>query len=673
VSPSDLILAGVPVVFPDVAKKADIDSAAKHFAKAWGVPPEAASALAAALVDPGAEKVAVDAGDPNDHLQSIETPSGRFLLCHRARVWSCRVSADGGNGRSRYALQTKPGGGGTRPWPIGEHIGPAVVEYMPDQVGDMVVAVQESAKVIRSPELLIQIGRNPRGIWNPPVIVLAKAVSGGDERWFLHTIEGSTRVEACHELTYVAPGAPLDRAAAPLDHLREVHEQLLDLFNEKPASARSLAAARAAAMPALIVVAAIEENQTPIASGFPALVNDYVESVHVQPRPFDDLAQSNVLGERLLLTLLERGALAAEEAAALLGRGPTAVGKASVRAARLVQLVCDPQNDGVVRDLAVTEDGRRLTRGRRAALIGPLVVRQFAAPAETADRALIRPFTPDRLTESWTLSEVSAAELRSACIDAHEKGESSSDHIAELMARGGPALCAAGVLLSDQGSTVKGISELRGSVDKVVVGLAKSKGGINVLADAVAWADGERSERPRQFTIDGEIKKDGNGDVLHFSPAWEKGNMGIRALAFTQGEIPKAGGGGGGGGGPPPPKTPEQSYEATEEALIESLLRAEAGLTDLVAIKDEQGRRLLDRLGLRAAAVYEQLPSRLVKIHARYGNDDPLAEMDDDELPDDDAELEDEGDDDEEEFDDSDDIEDEGVGGPKEGAHEEEE
>ena len=54
----------------------------------------------------------------------------------------------------------------------------------------------------------------------------------------------------------------------------------------------------------------------------------------------------------------------------------------------------------------------------------------------------------------------------------------------ESMARGGPALCATGLLLSDQGSTVKGISELRGNVDKVVEGLACSPGGINVLADS---------------------------------------------------------------------------------------------------------------------------------------------------------------------------------------------
>src|SRR3712207_8956928 len=37
--------------------------------------------------------------------------------------------------------------------------------------------------------------------------------------------------------------------------------------------------------------------------------------------------------------------------------------------------------------------------------------------------------------------------------------------------------------LSDQGSTVKGIAELRGTVEKVVDALAGKRGGVQVLAD----------------------------------------------------------------------------------------------------------------------------------------------------------------------------------------------
>jgi hypothetical protein len=636
-------LNGEIVEFPDLPSGTAIKNAAKRFGSAYNLPAGAAFALAANMVDPAAARTEVDAKQPMEHLQPMETPSGKFLLTHHARLWTPGVSGDGSNGRSRYDIQTTNGSGTPmRPWPIGLHLAPAIIDYPTLALDDMIAAAKLSATKIRSPELITQIGRNPRGIWNPPVVVLARAyvrLEDGSivERWFLHTIEGSTRVEACHEMTGTDPGAPLKRSDDPLAHIRESHAQLADTFDTLPTSQKSLAAARAATMPALIVVAVVEEDGLrPISTGFPEVINDYVESVHVQPRPFSDVAQSNVLGERFLLTLKRCGKLSGNTAGALLGREHNVPGKPSTRAATLVHEICDSANETTIRDFVITEPGSRLTKARRAKLIGPLVARQFSGAAESTDRALMRAFTPDALLDNtWTISGVSAEKLRKQCLKDVNDGNLQTLAMLELQARGGPALCATGLLLSDQGSTVKGIAKLRGSVEKVVEALVKKPGGVSVLCDAIAWADGERAEKPREYDVEGNVKTDEKtGDPRHYSAAWEKGNMGVRALAFTDdGEIPMNGSSRT-TSAPDPAKTPEEQYKASEDTLIEMLTAARTALLDMASATDEQGRKLMKRLGLRNVVIYEQLPTELAKLFAKYGDADPLAAFDEDELPD---------------------------------------
>lgn len=628
-------LSGEPVRFPDLAAGTAVKNAARKFETAWSLPAEAAFNLAAALVDPAATRQEIDNNDPFGNLQRIQTPAGKFLLALRAPVWTSMVSGDGGNGRSRYDIQTS--GMRTRPWPIGRHHKPAVIDYHCPDLEDMTNAVRLSAGLIKSPDLQTQIARNPRGIWNPPVVVLARArVSAGatpHERWFLHTIEGSTRVEACHEMTGVDPAAPLERSHTPLEHLRETHGQLVNRFNTTPTSARSLAAARAATMPALVVVAVVEDDgETMITDGFPAVVNDYVESVHVQPRPFSPAAQNNVIGERFVLKLREDDRIPADAADAILGRSASVPGKPSVRAAMLVHAVCTPENDSLVRDFVITEANARLTKLKRAKLIGPLVVRQFDDPASSAGSALMRAFTPDLLMGVWEVTGVDSTRLREEALVDLAAGRFDTPHIAELIARGGPALCAAGLLLSDQESTVAGFSELRGHVDKVVDGLSRNAGGINVLADAVAWADGERDEKPRQFDIDGKPVTDVNGDVQHFAPEWRRGNMGIRALALNGGVYPTSSPRP--GAQPPVPKSPEELYDEKQQTLIATLLRAQTILMDIYTAKDAQNRSLIERRQLGPASVYEDLPVQLNRLYARYGKTgDLFPGFNEDDLP----------------------------------------
>lgn len=630
------VIGGQSINFPNLASGVAIKNAAKRFEASWGLPADAAFGLAASMVNPAEDRATINSKAPFEHLQAIQTPDGQFLLAHRTRVWTCMVSGDGGNGRSRYTIQTTNNNGvRPRPWPIGRHHKPAIVDYHPRSLADMVSALKISAGEIRSQDLITQIARNPRGVWNPPVVVLARAYVGhgvAEERWFQHTVEGSTRVEACHELTGVDASAPLEHSGSPLEHLRETHKGFVERFATTPTSLKTLAAARAATMPALIVVAALEDDGvTPISAGFPVTINDYVESVHVQPRPFSDAAQSNVIGERFVLTLEKQGRMTREDAEAILGRIPDVVGKPSVRAAKIVRAVCEPDNDSLLRDFLITEEGAKLTKLKRAKLIGPLVVRQFNETAPSAERALMRAFTPELLLGAWTVTGVDSETLRQTCIADVQTGAFETQSIAELMARGGPALCASGLLLSDQESTVKGIAELRGSVDRVIDGLAKNLGGVNVLADAIAWADGDRLERPRQYDIEGQLQVDKyTGDVLHFSTAWQKGNMGVRALAFTKGKIPteekpnqKR---------PVTPISPEETFKEAEEKLLAHLLAGQTSLKDMYTATDAQDIRLIEKLGMRKAHVYERFPAQLSKLYAKHGVTVDL--FDEDELPD---------------------------------------
>ncbi|MET9269806.1 hypothetical protein [Kribbella sp. NPDC003557] len=649
-------IAGQSIDFPEIANGTAIKNAAKRFETAFNLPPDAAFVMAAAMVDPADVRTQIDSKSPLGHLQEIQTPDGYILLAQPTPVWTSLVSGDGGNGRSRYAIQTSSTKGARpRPWPIGRHHKPAIVDYHPASLADMTAAVRLSAEEIRSQDLITQIARNPRGIWNPPVVVLARAyVKATDgsvkEHWFLHTVEGSTRAEACHELTEVDPGAPLEHSESPLKHLRDTHERLIERFETTPTSLKALGAARAAMMPALIVVAAVEGDMvTPITDNFPAIINDYVESVHVQPRPFSAVAQSNVIGERFVLTLMKEGSMSSGDGEAILGRVADVDGKPSIRAAKLVHAVCDDANDRLLRDFLITEDGARLTKVKRAKLVGPLIVRQFDKADDSAERSLMRAFTPDRLMEMWTITGVDSESLRKTCLDDVLAGVFESSALAELMARGGPALCASGLLLGDQGSTVKGISSLRGSVEKVIEELAKTAGGVNVLADAVAWADGERLERPRKFDVEGSQVFDKNGDPIHFSPAWENGNMGVRALAFTGGTIPTPESTST-GEAPTVYLTPEDKYKATEARLLELLVAAQTSLRDMVAAKDASGAMLMAKLGMTTAEVYDKLPDTLSKLYARYvKEDDLLASFNEDELPDaeDEASAEDDAEDDE--------------------------
>ena len=128
------------------------------------------------------------------------------------------MSGDGSNGRSRYEIQTTNGSGPRmRPWPIGRHHKPAIIDYHTAALDDMVAAVKLSAEKIRSPELITQIARNPRGVWNPPVLVLARAYIRQERFFWLDASLRETGRENLQEVLDTAGGA-LQALSASGDH-----------------------------------------------------------------------------------------------------------------------------------------------------------------------------------------------------------------------------------------------------------------------------------------------------------------------------------------------------------------------------------------------------------------------------------------------------------------------
>ena len=228
------VVAGSKIDFPEPAAGAAVKSAAKRFESAWGLPADAAFALAATIVDPAKARQAIDPTDPFEHLQRIQTPDGKVLLALRTTVWTALVSGDGGNRRSRYTIQTAGANGGrSRPWPIGRHHKPAIIDYHPAALEDMTAAVQAERRGHPLPGPITQIARNPRGIWKTPCNCHGTRLRHARRRLrrgalvYAHD-RGQTRAEACHELSGTDPAAPLMKSDKPLEHLRESHARLVE-------------------------------------------------------------------------------------------------------------------------------------------------------------------------------------------------------------------------------------------------------------------------------------------------------------------------------------------------------------------------------------------------------------------------------------------------------------
>jgi hypothetical protein len=160
-------------------------------------------------------------------------------------------------------------------------------------------------------------------------------------------------------------------------------------------------------------------------------------------------------------------------------------------------------------------------------------------------------------------------------------------------------------VLSDQGQAVDEKRELRGDVDDVIQGLALSKGGLRLIAEAIARAAGRVDVYPTKRMPDGgavtAIESDGVEVDVHFDPSQRETNIEIRALALNKGKVPakKAALG-------RDDRTPTQIYDELQADFMETLGLLEKTTVALDGLTDG-GRKLISTRKLKHSTVFPAL------------------------------------------------------------------
>jgi hypothetical protein len=592
---------------------------------------EYAVAVAEVVVDPA--QIRADIADQQFEYQ--DTPSGRQLVCIRGRAWTVAVSSDGANGRSRLAQQRS---GDEDPWPLPTSNGAEPVLFYPTKsVERMAKASAESSKQIITADMITRVRSNPRGIWNPPLAVVGVAnIAGGEPAVFVHAAEGSTRISTGHHVVGVDYGAPVRAAGKVRDLIRAARASVASGLAATPDSRAAQDAAKLFTCPIRIVIDVLDENGDRCSDPFHEVVSEYVESVHEEPRPWDELAQGNALGERLMLRLNQEGKLSDEALADILQRDDFYDGDArpSEIALEIARAATRPDAESVMREVILSDaDAKNLTAQRKARALAPLILRahrDMKGLRESAVAALSRPFLPSALSDAtWVPSGRTVGELQKAC----EKvvvtdPEHWYDELLELCARAVGPMCALGLVVSDQGQAVDEMKELRGHVAEVIVGLASSVGGVRVMCDAIRRADGEHKLYPRQRNLDGSAVEvedaDGNQIVARYDPQDRNTNILIRALALNEGVVPSVGG----GKKSKPSLTPAERFASLEDDFVQltgELLKTKTQLLEVLGTDGQPIMEAAKLSGKKFAAVDQRLTEALqfVLQHRGPGIADP--------------------------------------------------
>lgn len=587
------------VTIPILARMADCNQLAASLTKlrigklSAGLPREAARAIAEAVVDP--LEVAEDLAE--QRFEHQDTPSGKQLVIVRCRVWTAAASIDGGNGRTRLRITlTTPDG----PWPMPHSSQEPILMYQSPKLDALRSAVTASAKAIGNDDIRALLRQNPRGIWNPPTFVVGAFKIGKDPYGhIIHTAEGSSRLAAAQELI----GIPFD---GPICHLTDIRKFIdrerlrvtREIETAPGVSSRLLE--KLLTCPARVVVAVLNPDGTLCTDSFADVVSHYIESVHIEPRSWDAAEQGNVIGERLVYALKNAGALTNKQAADILQRehaGTVSMPPDRI-AATLIRAVTNPAYSDVVREVVLEEGGKNLTSQRRAAAVGPLLVKIFRHAQDyqkSAETALLREHLPSELNAaSWTVTNRSTDELLNDAETALDENPGSwSDASRELVARGVAPMAVLGLVLSDQGQAVNGIAALRGHVSKVMDGLAKSKGGLRTIADAIKRATTKGGLQPVCRNPDGSVitekTRGGTEEPVRYVPSDPlSSNFKVRTLALTGGVIPAT----------PVPKTnsltPEEQFRRHQIDLMQYVNEAFRQYENLLMVAAPNGDRLID-------------------------------------------------------------------------------
>jgi hypothetical protein len=532
---------------PTVAKGVAVTAAARKLNRGMEVadgivvsmPEQEAMAIASTVVNPTELRIDVDRKRYSLH----RTPSGHMLVSLETRVWTAAVSCDGANGRAR--LDTRLAGGSVWPLPT-DQVEPSLV-YRTRGLDRMRGAVRDNAKRIASADMRIRLREHPHGVWNPIYVVagrleIIQAVDAepDDILAFAHAVEGSTRVVHAQEIVGLARDLPVEYAGNTLELSRRVRAGIAGRLAIQPDSQDVHDAVKLATLPAHVIIGVLDRNGEVADTAYREVIDEFVQSIHEEPRPWVTIAQGGVRGERLVRDLVEHQRLESDHGLDVVGRDEFHEVSTPINAiaGRLLRSTTHPDSYSVVRR-AILEDtkGKMLTRKRYAQTVGSLLL---AIYGEVPDRQKNRvaaltggDFEPAVLKNvDWgvrdelTLRDV----LDEALAHVEAKPGTWSPAAAELVARSVGALATLGLVFSDQGSAVDDVAWLRGSVARIVTGLGNCAGGLKILCEAAEKAENDALPWPVHYDADGNprIGNDGKPERLHPD---QGANVKVRTLA----------------------------------------------------------------------------------------------------------------------------------------------
>ena len=380
---------------PEFAHLAARKKLAERLTEAFGMPPEAARAVADAVTDPSAVRKRIgDAEDPA--AEAIPVPGG-VIFGLRTDVWAERVMPDARNPRvgpaKKHPAAVAPGGGGE-----GSRHRPLPDPRTPDGEAPETPALQVD---VANPDHLAWASREAakyvlaNNDWRSSIegqgvlqaVWLAATTythaDGTEPACALTTVEGSSRTTAVHDILGVnSAGVPYDDADR---RFRADVNALNRKFDDTPQGEMEWGLQkqlRCARVPGLILVGfRPHDDQT---GGFPTAIKSLVALRHVDPpKPWGTGVENEQFADEAVAELLRRGRITPRQRDYLVGALTRAEAEAAgfsgdpaVRAAYVVRqfTMRDREANDAIRHAVTSMStreklGSRLRREMAAALI----------------------------------------------------------------------------------------------------------------------------------------------------------------------------------------------------------------------------------------------------------------------------------------------------------------
>jgi hypothetical protein len=593
---------------PEYAHAKARQTLAERLVDAFALSPEAASAIANAVVDPTAVRKSI--GEPTDpDVEDIPVPGGGTLRGLRTTVWARRVMPDPRNPRilpsRRHPFAVEPGTAGEdakfRPVPEPRcrlDAAPQTAELAVDvesrhhltwasqQAATYLLAENDWRSSIASQGVM-------EAVWL--VATTYQHAEGSAPATTMTSAEGSSRVTGVHNLLQIrSADVPYDDNESKLRaRIRKLNESL-----ERGPSNEELLALRCERIPALILVGFRSHPSGNTA--FSTAVKSLVALRHVDPpKPWGEGPENESLADEVLDELYRQGIISATERDYFAGACTRSEALAAhlsddpvVRATRIVRLLTssDDRVSDAIR-IAVTSQStrKRMTPKLCNELATALILRATAEdPAKTDQvrRYMRHAFGKSVHNEKWQSTDRETEHLANEALKEVRRsiGDGSIANPGpaslELAVRSAYPLLVSGRLTADRGSRGNEQPDRR-TPGEVLDTMRRSIQGVYQLAQALRDFGGD-DQRIRAVDEDGRVKKvsDGSGDRLVND-------------VYLRGEFPPPGR----ARAPRPGDSPIDVYHNRLNSFSEAVERLEASFTAITQVAGDDGRPVVDAQG----------------------------------------------------------------------------